>query len=376
MTTKRQSGRDGVSGEFLTLVADNRRLTGDTKRAQTQHRVHHQWTGEKLCAMRHFVVEGLFGKRHWAREWVLGLCEADPQFVLHLADQSPGYAHFICLVRLALLERADDDADATAYARLMRGTSKKALLKDLLPTCPVGVLNVLPKLPKKPLLPEEYQQLLNALQCGKTRKYFYHARHLRKRDLHLAGISERLPGEFRSVEVMHCIKNLGDYEHFCMLVRAVQLLGVEITGREIREINEVARTTKNMENLSDWFRRKCSRLPFPAPPWKGNANIQPVRSRKALKAVGDRFKNCLKEDHYADDVSMRSSYYYVCERTPAVIRLTSHAFFGWVLDEIKGVGNRKIADAQCKKISQAFFDQGIIWDHTPSGPRRRYYWGW
>ncbi len=377
MTTKRQSGRDDVlpvSGGVYKAVAGDRKVVRVARK--TQPHVTPRWTEEKLCAVSPFVVEGLFGKRHWAKRWVNELCETDPQFILHLADQPPGYVHFICLVRLALLERTADDADTAEYAKVIRTTSKKALLKKLFPTGPGGMLSVLPKLPEKPLAQKDYWQLQDVLRCDTMRKRLRHAKHVRKLDLYLGDIQERLYKEFSDGEVMLCIKSVDDYHQFCTFVRGANLLGLKITKRELKEINEVARTTKSMKKLSQWFVRKFTELPFPPPPWKGNAIIQPVRSLEELKAVGEKFKNCLRGDGYVHSAAMRGSYFYVCESPPAVIRLSSDALFGWVLEEIKGVRNREIPYNQHNQISQAFLDAGIVRKDNFNCLNTRNHWNW
>ena len=377
MTMKRQSGRDDVlpvSGGVYKAVAGDRKVVRVARK--TQPHVTPRWTEEKLCAVSPFVVEGLFGKRHWAKRWVNELCETDPQFILHLADQPPGYVHFICLVRLALLERTADDADTAEYAKVIRTTSKKALLKKLFPAEPDGMLNVLPKLPDKPLTQKDYRQLQEVLRCDTIHKRLRHAKHVYKHDLYLSGIQERLYKEFPDGEVMLCIKSIDDYHQFCTLVRGAKLLGFKITERELKEINEVARTTQDMEKLSDWFMRKFTELPFPPPPWEGNASIQPVRSKEELRAVGKKFKNCLKRRIYDHRVATRESYFYVCESPPAVIKLESDALFGWVLDEIKGVDNREIPYIQYNQISHAFFDAGIVWKDNFHHGNARNAWNW
>ncbi len=95
-----------------------------------------------------WLVERLFGKRHWACQWVIELCEADPQFLLHLVDQPPEYVHFICLVRLAAVKRFADDGDKLEWAVFIRTHNKKSVMGTLYPDFSAGVLGVLPKLQK------------------------------------------------------------------------------------------------------------------------------------------------------------------------------------------------------------------------------------
>lgn len=86
-----------------------------------------------------WTVERLFGKRHWVSEWVIGLCESEPRFLLHLIDQSPDYVHFVCLVRLALLKYSADD-ESLKYATWMLTQNKKSILQSLYPSHPDGLL--------------------------------------------------------------------------------------------------------------------------------------------------------------------------------------------------------------------------------------------
>ncbi len=322
----------------------------------------------KLSGVSQCVVDGLFGKRHWATAWVTGLCEADPLFLLHLIDQPTDYVHFICLVRLALLEQSLGGKNANEYAReyahLIRTQSKRRLLKDLHPSCPAGILGVLPKLAKKPLLAEEYRQLIRSLADKDTRKYLCHARRVRKLDIHLVAMMESLPEIFRCAAIMRCIDKSEDYDHLRLLIKSAQLLDIQITRREI---NEVAGRMKDMQDLASWFVRKFSKVPFPPPPWEGTDTIQPVRSQHELKVVAERFKNCVAG--YVCKVALGYSYVYVCERTPAVIEVKSDIFFGWLLSDIEGVKHKEITRVQKNEIIQAFSDAGFCnaLEHHPRG---------
>lgn len=338
---------------------------GGAKRALRAQR---WWTAGESGVWSPFVVEGLFGKRHWAVKWVLELCQADHQFALHLAEQSRGYAHYVCVVRLELLKRDVDDeesaeyADAFDQAERIRCTRKKKMLQNFMPPrLASALINLLPKLPDKPLAQKDYRQLLADLWSDSKRKRFRHAKRVKKCDIHLAGMSERLPDKFRSGDIMRCINSIKDYDEFCMLVRAAQILGLKMSEQAVSEINRIARKEKDMDSVSIWFDAQFAKLPFPPPPWDGNPYIRPVRSHAELNALGQEFQNCLTSGSHGREVVLRRSYFYACQRTPAVIQLESDVLFGWTLNEIQGFRNRKIPDVQHNKISQAFMDQNIFW---------------
>lgn len=303
------------------------------------------------------VVENAFGKRHWAAPWALALCEADPQFLTHLAEQVRGYAHFLCLIRMALLAQGAGD-NAQTQVRMLRAHSKKALLKKLFPSCPAGIVNLLHKLPNKPLQEHEYRSLIDALADDKIRKHLLHIKRIRKFDILLANDAANFPAQFRTA-AMRCIKNEDDFETFWRTMHTADKLGLNIAEREIVQAADQAGARK----LDDWLMDKIAERPFPPPPWEGDDEVRPIRSLAELKSAGEKFNNCLtgarRQKQYASRIAAGFVCFYVCDRMPALVEVEREIFWGWSIDEMKGVKNKALTSRQRHELTQRFLKVGI-----------------
>ncbi len=310
-----------------------------------------------------WLVERLFGERHWACQWVIELCEADPQFLLHLVDQPPEYVHFICLVRLAAVKQFAEGGDNLEWATFIRTQNKKSVMEKLYPGFSAGVLKVLPKLQKKPMGKKCYQNLIDAFADDRTRKRLHHAKRVRKFDLEVFHLIKDIPEKFQSSGIIASVKTHCDLEYLNILILVSQYLNLEMPEQEI---DDETSELKSMPKVEAWFKRKIEKAPFPPPPWEGNDWIKPVKSREELKAVGGRFKNCV--GNYCIKALLGYSYFYVCEQTPAVIEIRKDAVFGWEVLEMKKVSNRKLTHAERDEIIQSFSEAGFGL-HPPScGP--------
>ena len=365
MTTTNRFDKSNILRFPAKTTGENRAKAGN-KPASNSANINPLLAPERLSGMRHFVVEGLFGKRHWVTEWVIGLCESDSRFLFHLADQSPGYVHFICLVRLALLQRSTEMRDAKESAHWICSQSKKKILQHLYPAYPTSILGVLPKLQKNPLTKNEYRRLLRALSDKDMCKRLNHAKHIRKFDIHLLDIMDNVPEEFQFSGFMNCIKKQSDYKYFLFLVRVIRHLNMEVTQREI---NAASKNMNKMSQLSDWFKKKIEQSPFPPPPWEGNDFVKPICSRKQLKEARSKFRNCLMS--YTPKIVLGYSYFYVCESVPAVIEMVKDVGLGWEIGEMEGPSeqssgrrrrhykSRELSDAHTDQIIKVFSDAGF-----------------
>ena len=366
MTTTNQFDKSDMLYFPAKTTGENRAKAGK-KLASTPANINPLLAPERLSGVRHCVVEGLFGKRHWATDWVVSLCEADSRFLFHLADQSRGYVHFICLVRLALLQRSTEMRDAKECAHWICSQSKKKILQHLYPACPTGILGVLSKLQKKPLSKDEYRLLLRALSDKDMCKRFNHVRHIRKFDIHLLEILDNAPKELQFRGFMNCIKKHSDYKYFLCLTKIIRHLNIEITQREI---NAASKTTNKISKLSDLFKKKIKRSPFPPPPWEGNDFVKPICSREQLKEVRSKFNNCIMS--YTHKVVLGYSYFYICESVPAVIEMVKDAGVGWEIGEMgvpleqllsrqrrRNYASSTLSDAHRHQIIQVFSEAGF-----------------
>lgn len=303
--------------------------------------------------LREVLVEKMFGKRCQAAEWVLELCAADAQFLFHLADQSRGYAHYLCVLYLALPAQFADGKDAPECARRIRTTTKKALLKAWFPSCPAAILTVLPKLPEKPLTCQtEYRQLIRALANKKQRKYLTHLERVRPFDVQLLDRVEILPAQF-GLAAAHC-DDVEDYEQLCVFVECVRRLNLKVTEPES---DAVAKEAEGLKCLWRYLARQVAEMPFPPPPWEGDGNMRPLRSRREMEEASEQFDNCAT--HYIFEVVAGRSYLYVCARPQVMVEIVSDVFFGWMVNRIEGPSGKSVLDSDVLDIKRAFYGAGI-----------------
>ncbi|MDD9810486.1 MAG: hypothetical protein OXU71_02040 [Gammaproteobacteria bacterium] len=357
MTTKQQDAAAQQRGQGGATVAGRHGALAGKRQVGANHARPILGGSRAVCRV---MVENLFGKRHWAAGWALDLCSADPQFLTHLAEQPRGYAHFLCLIRMALLEQGADDRNMQDDALLLRANSKKALLKTWLPSSPAGIVNLLPKLPNKPLQQDEYRWLIHALADKRIRKHLLHIKRIKKFDIFLANDVVNLPAQFR-VAAMRFIKDKDDYEVLCRIMHAAKKLGLNVTEREI--IQAADQQAGVNDGLYGWLINKISGLPFPPPPWEGDDKIRPVRSPDELKNAAEKFNNCLThgdtQRRYASRVVAGFIYFYVCDHMPALIKVEREIFWGWRIDEMKGIKSRCLTLHQNHELSQRFLKAGI-----------------
>ena len=340
MTTKEQDTTEQQRGQCSATVA------GDS---------------QAVCRV---MVENLFGKRHWAAGWALDLCSADPQFLTHLAEQPRGYAHFLCLIRMALLARGSNSGSAQDEARMLRTGSKEALFDELLPSSPVEIISLLPKFPKKPFHEEIYRELLRALEDKMIRKRLLHKKRISESTVYSILLIERFPAQYRSAAI-HLINGhnfQSDYLVFLAITKMVEKFNLKVTERELVR---AAKKTKYARELRIWIYRKISKLPFPPPPWEGSDKIRPVRSRDELREMAAKIENGYSHrhtlDNHASHIVAGDEYVYVCEHIPAMIQIrrdrdvyTKWAVCGWSIGEISGKKYKPVSLYDRYELARAF----------------------
>ncbi len=302
-----------------------------------------------------YLIKRLFGELHWVREWVTSLCKSDLLFLLHLIDQPPYYVHFVCLVRLALLEKSDGGGDELEYAELFRTQSKKKILQRFYPSCATSLVKTLPKLRRKPLTQEEYFCLVELLLDKKTRKCVGHTKHVRRFALHAY---TALPEEFQFFEIARCMRNEYDYKKIISSINFIKRFNITLTRSEI---NSAMKNMEDIDQLSDLLDKKLYRIPFPNPPWKGNDRIYPICSANELKKIGRQFNNCIAHNgSYHIDILFGKGYFYVCKEPQAVIQLIKNDAISWEIGEISGISNKTIPAQRKLEIMQVFWDAGFV----------------
>ena len=299
------------------------------------------------------TVERLFGKRHWAKEWVVGLCQSDLHFLLHLIEQTPDYMHFMCLARLAWLEQDGDDI--AGQALFIRTNNKKEIMKLLYPDQANGLLKILLKLTGKPMTKLNYQRMLHLWKDESSRKQMCCIKNIRARNFHLLDLVKFIPKPFQSIGVIGCIKDDEDLQKLLVVIAILRCTNIEITQEEI---DSATKDMTNINQLAKWLVRKIKNITFPAPPWEGNENIKPIRSAGELKNRADEFRCCINS--YRADIAVGLSYFYVCTQPLAVIEIKNDILYGWVITEIQGVENVEISTTEQHKIAKEFWGNGFF----------------
>ena len=310
------------------------------------------------------MIDRMFGKHHWAREWVLGLCESDPQFLLHIIQQPPYYVHFLCLVRLALLEKSEKGSGRWECAGLMRCgrkeeilqesaeliriRSKKETMQEFYVSYPKAFMKTLSKLGNDPLEKGAYCCLMQLLLEKKSHRCIKHTEHIHRFSLYAYTI---LPEEFRFFEIARCIPNHHSYIRIMQLLFECKKRNITITKNEINK-NKKKITHDFM--LSEFLENKLNS--FPKPPWKGNDRIQPICSMKELKKF-DSFFEFYDRFSDIDKIRYGKFYAYVCKETQAVIPL--HKLYGsWYIGLVHYNGVRQHQITQ--EIFSIFIDAGFL----------------
>ena len=210
------------------------------------------------------MVTSLFGKRHWAYQWVTSLCESDPKFLLHLIQQPPCYVHFLCLVRIALLENPVGGNDEVEYAKMIRTESKEKIMAKFHPSYSDDLIKLLPKFGSKPFSQVAYRQITRLLSDDNVRKILANTR--RVRGFSLCAFVE-LPEEFQIVAAVNCIRDEDDKEKFMLFMVTMKHLGINMTKDELNHATKKNQKHAEIIGLAEGKVIQCA-IPRAAVGWK------------------------------------------------------------------------------------------------------------
>ena len=127
----------------------------------------------------------------------------------------------------------------------------------------------------------------------------------------------------------------------------------------IRDIRRSLRQTKAEFNA--WLRSWFARGRLPEPPYPGSDHLMPLRTGREVVDASRTFQNCLADQ--VDQAATGQLAYYVWQgREPAVIALKPLGKFGWVLDEIAGLKNKKLSTATRRAITAELTSWGCFAD--------------
>ena len=296
-------------------------------------------------------LERIFGRRNWCITWLAELCAANDRLFMHITEQRQDYIHFLCFVRLALLELNCSAVSIAYQAEWLLKNSKRKILSDLYNTVPEGLIGILSRLGPHALPERYYQLILEMLSDNTARKYLTHKKRIFKRDLDLLPfIQEKGPGAASA----DWARDSKVYARIMYYTKVTQAIHPELPREQI--VKSLLKF-KRQEQFCKWINKQLLSVNFPAPFWAGNAWLHPVTTAAELKSTARTFKNCCYA--YLANVLYERSYFYVSEEGPAVIMLVRDAFLGWEIDEINGIANEKVLPHPKARILNAFASAGI-----------------
>lgn len=327
------------------------------------------------------MVENLFGKQHWATEWVLELCDADPQFPAHLAEQASDYAHFLCLIRLGLLKDDANNRNAQSDAHLLRTSNEKALLNRVFPSCPPNFISILPKLQKAPLCESDYQALIRVSKSKMWGMPLFRDEYVKLSYVRAVdSCFDEMMNFFRKDPILNQYisaaigllyeQDSKDYTRLMVIITAMKKLNPKITEREFKK---AAKKSRSIGELERWLTQKIAKMPIPSPPWDGNDSIYPVRSRADFEEAA-RLSACeaarlsaCDVDRYIARVVVGYDYIYMCEQPPAMVEAKYDPFFGWSIVKITSRNEIDLESSAKNAIKRTFFEAGFspnpyMWD--------------
>jgi hypothetical protein len=322
-------------------------------------RVKHSPTKDVVTSGKYqWPVARLFGRNSWCAPWIMELCNADDKFSLHMIEQQEAYVHYLCVVRLALLDYSVFNTDIPSQAEWLRTHSKKAVLDLLYAPAPPGLLNILAKLGPYPLSQEYYQLILDSLPNIQVQKYLRHKKRINKRDLNIIPVLMS-----NNPSSSNWLDGNDDFERLKYYVRLTQRIDPDMPLEDaVRSLVDF----RQQEQFAEWIEKQLLKASFPLPTWAGNDWIHPITTAADLKSTAQRFENCCYD--YLTKILFDRCYFYVSDRGPALVMIIKDPFFGWELKEMAGPDNEKVDATTRLPILDAFAEVGI----QPCGPFRWY----
>ncbi len=296
-------------------------------------------------------VERLFGRNHWCVSWIMELCNADEKFSLHLIEQQAAYSHYLCVIRLALLDNPFIDMAISSQAEWLRTRTRKTVLNELYDPAPAGLLNILSKLGAYALPQEYYRLILDTLPDVQVQKYLRHKKHINKRDLNMIPVlmsNDALPSAANWPG-----KN-NDFERLKYYARLTQCIDPAMS---LEKITRSLINFRQPEQFTDWIDKQLLKASFPQPVWAGNGRIHPVLTAADLQSTASQFENCCYD--YLAKILFGRYYFYISDIGPALVLIVRDPFLGWELAEISGTGNEKVPAPDNVRILEEFENAGL-----------------
>lgn len=263
--------------------------------------------------------------------------------IRHLVEDDPAFAGFILgldragihYLSLAVSYHVPDSRAgridlALALRTLSRG---KALERVLRRRPPPGLVKLLGRLGSAPLPASHYRSLVALLDEPRARKVLTHASSIGRRLLD--GLAH-LPPALRIPRLAHLAGRSNECKQIDYALAVARRWRPDLDDAALRTSLKAVREG---DDINRWLEHILTRRPFATPPWNGDDQLHPIRDRRELWRVAQRFQNCLAECYLLDATLGRRFYYLWEGEEPCVVEIVPDGLIGWRVGEIEGVGN-------------------------------------
>lgn len=301
----------------------------------------------------------------WCAADVSDMAMASRDFQQSLLQLTPRQFHVIGL-SIAVLQSSPVRAkpSLSELAELIGSVPAKQMIVQLAGRCPNGVLNCLGKLPDNILWPSTYIELLKLLDEPNAAKVLFHIDRISSNTI---GLLRRLDPALRRARLVALLKVPQAATTVDFLVNTVLRIRPDVARQAVLESVASVTTAAGLEN---WFCGWIEKAEFPAPPWCGNGDIVPLKSKQDMLEAARIFRNCLGAKIVP--VITGGRYYYFHRKQPLVaIELINDRLAGWLVVTMRGVGNKQVPAALAARIAGQFTAAGVgslpKFDRLPRG---------
>ena len=300
----------------------------------------------------------------WCASDVSDMTAASRHFQQSLLRITPRQFHLIGLSVALLQSSVGFKLTVAELAELVAAVPGRDLVVRLYGRCPAGLLSCLGKLPESILRPSSYIDLLKLLDDPHAAKVLFHADRINS---NMIGLLRRLDPKLRRGRLVGLLKVPRATATIDFLINAISRIRPDVPRQAVLESLSTVSTAAELEK---WFCGWIEKGTFPAPPWDGNESLVPLKSVREMHRAAQLLRNCLRNRVVPVIAGVR--YYYLHRRQPLItVELVNDRLAGWLVHDMRGVGNKRVSAALAARIGEQFKAGGIgslpKFDRLPRG---------
>lgn len=292
----------------------------------------------------------------WLTPLLVPIFESRPERLSDYLSLTRADWHYVGLIIALMGDKANDPEHFAAIERDLLTRKRKAVLADVAPEAPDGLLKLVPKLAGDLWRPQAYRRLAEMVRERTALMALRRQRSIRRR---MVRIVHRLPSDLRTDYVIRYVKTSADIEEVLFAILVVRRIRTDLTRRDIiRSFGQVR--GKAPQAMRRWVQHHYEHAPFPDAPWVGTETVTPIKSFSELRKLALEFDNCVRNYHL--EVMDGQSYFYRYAEGGmpiATVELISIPNVGWAVSEIAGPKNDDVPPATVRRIHTLFADAGI-----------------